>query len=343
MLNDTCRSLMLLVAAALAAPLAQGDSSNPVPVTVDNFVRAESDMYFANTAKGAGGLGRLHHTREVATPDTQKVIRTNRDTLYSAAVVDLDAGPVTITLPDSAGRFMSLQVISEDQYVPSVVYGAGSHTYTRQQVGTRYVLFGLRTLVDPNDAKDVKQVHALQDAVKLQQPGGPGRFEVPNWDASSRTKVREALVALAATVPDTKRMYGAKGEVDPVRYLIGAATGWGANPDKDAIYLPFVPRRNDGKTIHRLVVKDVPVDGFWSITLYNAKGYLEANPYNAYSINNITATKGADGSVAVQFGGCDGKIANCLPIMSGWNYWVRLYRPRAEVLEGQWKFPEAMP
>ena len=328
---------------ASAISLAQGESSKPVPVTVDNFVRAESDMYFANTAKLAGGLGRLHHVREVATPDKQNVIRTNRDTLYSAAVVDLDAGPVTITLPDSAGRFMSLQVISQDQYVPSVVYGAGSHTYTRQQVGTRYVLFGLRTLVDPNDAKDVKQVHALQDAVKLQQPGGPGRFEVPNWDASSRTKVREALVALAATVPDTKRMYGAKGEVDPVRYLIGAATGWGANPDKDAIYLPFVPRRNDGKTIHRLVVKDVPVDGFWSITLYNAKGYLEANPYNAYSINNITAMKGADGSVAVQFGGCDGKIPNCLPIMSGWNYWVRLYRPRAEALSGKWKFPEARP
>ena len=27
-------------------------------------------------------------------------------------------------------------------------------------------------------------------------------------------------------------------------------------------------------------------------------------------------------------GGCDGKIANCLPITPGWNYWVRLYRPR---------------
>jgi hypothetical protein len=332
---------LLLLASAIS--LAQGDSSKPVPVTVDNFVRAESDMYFANTVKLAGGPGRLHHVREVATPDKQHVIRTNRDTLYSAAVVDLDAGPVTITLPESAGRFMSLQVISQDQYVPSVVYGAGSHTYTRRQVGTRYALFGLRTLVDPNNAKDVKQVHALQDAVKLQQPGGPGRFEVPNWDASSRTKVREALVALAATVPDTKRMYGAKGEVDPVRYLIGAATGWGANPDRDAIYLPFVPLRNDGKTIHRLVVKDVPVDGFWSITLYNAKGYLEANPYNAYSINNITATKGADGSVAVQFGGCDGKIPNCLPIMSGWNYWVRLYRPRPEALSGKWKFPEAQP
>ena len=47
--------------------------------------------------------------------------------------------------------------------------------------------------------------------------------------------------------------------------------------------------------------------------------------------------------VAAQFGACDGKIANCLPIMPGWNYVVRLYRPRAEVLNGTWKFPQAQP
>jgi len=38
--------------------------------------------------------------------------------------------------------------------------------------------------------------------------------------------------------------------------------------------------------------------------------------------------------VGVQFGGCDGQIGNCLPIVSGWNYMVRLYRPRAAVLRG---------
>jgi hypothetical protein len=27
--------------------------------------------------------------------------------------------------------------------------------------------------------------------------------------------------------------------------------------------------------------------------------------------------------------------------MPGWNYTVRLYRPRAEILNGTWKFPEA--
>ena len=28
-----------------------------------------------------------------------------------------------------------------------------------------------------------------------------------------------------------------------------------------------------------------------------------------------------------------------IPIMDGWNYVVRLYRPRAEILDGSWTFP----
>jgi hypothetical protein len=93
--------------------------------------------------------------------------------------------------------------------------------------------------------------------------------------------------------------------------------------------------------IYKLKVREVPVDGFWSITVYNFEGYLEPNQYNAYAVNNITARKNADGSVAVRFGGCDGKIPNCLPTLPGWNYMVRLFRPHAEVLNGTWKFSEA--
>ena len=109
--------------------------------------------------------------------------------------------------------------------------------------------------------------------------------------------------------------------------LISAATTWGGNPPKDAIYLNYTPAKNDGKTIYKLHVGKVPVNGFWSISLYNAKGYFEKNALNSYSLNNITAAKNADGSVDVQFGGCDGKIPNCLVTMPGWNYTVRLYRP----------------
>jgi len=237
---------------------------------------------------------------------------------------------------------MSLQVIDEDQYTYGVFYKPGSVTLTRSGVGTRFVVAAVRTLVDPADPKDVKDVHALQDAVKVSQEQ-VGKFEVPNWYQASQKKVRDALLTLATTLPDTNRMYGRKSEVDPVRFVIGAAQGWGANPPKEALYLNVVPSRNDGTTIYKLNVKDVPVDGFWSISLYNAEGYFEPNRYNAYSLNNITAKKGNDNSVSVQFGGCDGTVPNCLPIMKGWNYMVRLYRPRAEILSGKWKFPEAQP
>ena len=266
----------------------------------------------------------------------------NRDTLYSPAVVDLDAGPVTITLPDAGDRFMSLMLLNEDQYVVSVTYGDAPVTVTKDDAGTRYLIAAVRTLVDPNDPADLQKVHALQDAMTITQ-AGTGSFEIPKWDEASQKKVRDALLVLASTTalgPDT---FGSKSEVNPIHHLIGTAAGWGGNPAKDATYVSVEPAQNDGKVAYSLHVGEVPVDGFWSISVYNAKGFFEPNDLNAYSVNNITANKAADGSVDVQFGDCDGQVPNCLPTVDGWNYLVRLYRPRAEILDGTWKFPEAQP
>lgn len=336
----------LLCLAAFTAParaqserLAQYVVGEPVLVTPDNFPRAESDLYFANVVLN-GGFGKFDHTRELAPLDKQTVIRLNRDTLYSSIIIDLDAGPAIIGLPDGGERFVSLQIIDEDQYTHGVHYQAGNYTLRKEEIGTRYVVAAVRTLVNPSDPDDVKAAHRVQDAITVSQER-TGKFEIANWEQASQKKVRDALLILASTLPETNRMYGRKDEVDPVRFLIGAAQGWGANPPKEALYLNIVPAKNDGATVHRLNVKDVPVDGFWSITVYNAEGYFEPNAFNSYSLNNITGKKEADGSVRVQFGGCDGKIANCLPIMTGWNYMVRLYRPRAEILEGKWGFPHA--
>ena len=238
--------------------VAAGQKAEPCHVTPENFVRAESDLNFGHIVKD-GGFGKFNHRREPASIENQTVIRLNRDTLYSAAVFDLDAGPVTITLPNAGKRFMSMQVIDEDQYTPEVEYGAGTHTLTKDKIGTRYVLVAVRALVNPDDAKVLEAVHALQDAIKVDQPGGPGKFVTPQWDQASQNTVRDGLLTLATTLPDTKGMFGPRGAVDSVGHLIGAASAWGGNPEKDALYLNVVPAKNDGNTAYRLNVKDVPM------------------------------------------------------------------------------------
>jgi len=306
------------------------------PVTWDNFVRAESDKYFKSYAD-LGGFGKFYNIRQPTPIDAQKVIRMNRDTMYSFGVFDLTT-PVTITKPDTGDRFQSMMVVNQDEYVPMpVAYKPGKYTLTQDKVGTRYVMVAFRTFANANDPEDIKKVIAIQDQIKVEQASA-GTFEIPNWDQKSQDRLRDALLVLASTLTDTSKCFGTKGKVDPIAHLIGAAYGWGGNPAKDATYLNVVPEKNDGKTRYVLTVKDVPVDGFWSISLYDAKGFFQKNQYNAYSINNITGVKNKDGSITIHFGG-DPKQSNYLPIMDGWNYIVRLYRPHQEILDGKWKFP----
>jgi hypothetical protein len=199
----------------------------------------------------------------------------------------------------------------------------------------------VRTMVDPRDDNDIATVHKLQDAIGVEQKK-VGTFEVPDWDQETLAIVRDTLKRVAPAVGH-QGGFGPRGQVDPIRYLIATATGWGGNPPSDATYVGAFPRQNDGKTVHTLTVGQVPVDGFWSVSVYNANGFFEKNDDDAYTVNNLTANRNDDGTVTVRFGGDAEGVANHIPITPGWNYVVRLYRPRAEILDGSWSFPEATP
>jgi hypothetical protein len=335
--------LTLILAPNSPGPLTAQTAAAGAPLIVNdsNFSRAESDLYFSETVK-QGGFGKLYHNREMTPIDKQSVVRMDRDTLYSAGVFDLDAAPVTITLPDPGKRFMSMEVISENHYAIEVVYAPGRYTYSKEKVDTRYVLCAIRTLADPESPTDLKAANALQDAIKVEQ-ASTGTFEIPNWDPKSQGEVRDALAARAPQLSGSAVMFGTKSEVDPTAHLIGTAIGWGANPPSAAVYKSVFPKQSDGSTVYRLTLKDVPVDGFWSISAYDAKGYFEKNPLGVYSVNDVTARPNSDGSITVQFGGCVKTTPNCLPIMPGWNYTVRMYRPRKAILDGSWQFPDAVP
>jgi len=331
--------LIVATPAALAQQRADGVAAlehKSQPVTWKNFTRAESDKYFKSYVD-LGGFGKFYHMRGVTPIDQQKVIRMNRDTEYSMGIFDLTS-PVTITMPDPSKLFQSFQVINEDEYTKMVKYGPGAFTLTRDSVGTRYVAVIVRTLYEPANPE---ASHTLQDAIKVSQ-ASPGTFEIPNWDQKSQNRLRDAINVLASTVANTHEMFGDVDDVNPVKFLMGAAYGWGGNPETAAVYLNVVPDKNDGKTAYTLTTRDAPVDGFWSVSMYNGQGFFQKNDQNAYSVNNITATKEADGSVVIHFGGDPGQ-SNYLAIMEGWNYIVRLYQPRKAILDGTWKFPAPTP
>ena len=314
-------------------------AAEPLKVHALNFHRAETDMYFARFVKQAGGLAKFHHVRVPTPVEKQDVVRMQRDTLYSSAVFDLDAGPVTITLPDAGKRFMSVLIVNQDHHAMETLYAPAKHTFTREQIGTRYFAALVRTFMDPGDPGDIAAANAAQDAIAVAQAGS-GEFDVPEWDKESHEKARAALVALGALGGTKENRFGRKEDVDTISWLIGTAVGWGGNPPEDAIYLPGYPPQNDGKTAYEVTIKDVPVDGFWSYTVYDADGFMFENDRKACSVNNVTAKRAADGSVRIRFGGDPQGADNYLAIRPGWNYVLRLYRPRKEILDGTWKAPE---
>lgn len=306
----------------------------PIPVNILNFNRAETDLMFSRLA-ASNGVGSWNHTYEVTPLDDQPVIRQNRDTLYSMTIIDV-RNDVTLTLPDTGDRYISAFVINQNHYGQATLREPGEHVLTREFVGTDYAGIIVRILVDPSDAEDVAAVNQLQDTLRI-NGGGTGMYPMPNYNEQSHTDTRNSILELARGVSKYDHAFGPAVEVDPIMHLLGTASGWGGLPEYEATYISV--DENLPVDEYRLRLKDIPVDAFWSVSLYNAAGYFEENALGVNSINSLTAVPDDDDGVTIRFGVQLDGAPNALPIMAGWNYVLRLYRPHSSVLNGSWTAP----
>lgn len=132
------------------------------------------------------------------------------------------------------------------------------------------------------------------------------------------------------------------------------AIGLGANRPQDAIYptsetdAAGQPYDGSKKYVMRFPAGQLPpVDGFWSLTMYDADYFFVDNPLNRYTLsqrNNLK--KNADGSVDLYLQNANpgpDKESNWLPAPSGrFILMLRLYWPRSKapsILDGSWKIP----
>jgi hypothetical protein len=308
-----------------------------IPVTIDNFIRAATDIEFAKYVALGGGVNRLYHFRDMMPVDAQTTVSANRDTLYTTAIVDISEG-ATLTMPDVGDRYMSAMIVNQDHYINKVFHGGGTYVLDMETFDTPYVAVYLRILVDAEDPEDVAAVHTIQDQISIEAASAQP-FVLPPYDEENYEGLVHAAVGLGAYLPDSFRMFGKKEDVDPVRHFIGTAGGWGGLPEQEALYLGIVPNLPVGA--YKIEVPaEVPVGAFWSVSLYNAQRYFEPNDLGAYVVNSVSGKRNEDGSMTVHLGGCEDGRVNCLPLVEGWNYTVRLYRPAPEILDGSWTFPE---
>ncbi len=309
-----------------------------IPVTIDNFVRAATNIELGKYTSLAGGVNRFFHFRGPPPIDKQSTIRMNRDTLYSTVVIDISEG-AKLTLPDVGDRYMTVMVVNQDHYTNEVFLGGGTYKLDVETFDTPYVIVFMRVLVDGDDPQDVAAVNEIQDAMTVEAASSKP-FVVPNYDEEAYEGLISAILTMNPYVPDSFHMFGNREEVVGVRHFIGTAGGWGGMPENEAFYLNVDPGLPADK--YRIEVPaEVPVQAFWSLSLYNSTGYFEENAQDAYNVNSVTGARNDDGSMTVNLGGCEDDRVNCLPIMDGWNYIVRMYRPDAEVLDGSWVFPKA--
>ena len=305
-------------------------------VTAFNYVRAKTAIQFDRYLARAGGqLNAFSHGRKVVGIDARSSKRLNRDTLYSVAIVDISQG-ASVILPDAGDRYMSVQVVNEDGFTNKLFHGGGRHELSLKELHTDYVWLLVRTLVVDSVPDDLQAAHKLQDQTTIVS-GSKTTYTHTQYDPVGMAAITELLLELGKGISDNSKAAGTREQVDPIKQLLLSAYGFGTLPETESLLLTVEPNLpiDKGYALH---IKDVPVDGFWSLAMYNDEGYFEKNPYDVYGFSNQSAAKNADGSITLHLGG-DPNSINYIPITEGWNYVVRMYQPRVELLNGTWTFP----
>jgi hypothetical protein len=307
------------------------DSSGPViPVNLDNYKVAESDEAFFNITKLVSMNTFFHFPIGKFDLDNQTVVRMNRDTYYSAAIIDASEG-ATITIPETNGRYLSVMVVENDHYIPQVFLEPGTHEI---KTATPFAMVAMRIRSNNNDPDDAAKITAIRDGVILNVRGSASHVR-PNYDMQQLVALRNELTNEGIKLGSLTGMQGARGTVDPQMHLFGTAIGWGLLPDAQAQYLGSAKYSEDGCYTANYPPPPFNEPGFFSITIYDGEGwmYVENGILNEFNLE-----MNADGSFDAYFGEC-GDVKNNLPTVADWNYILRVYEPRLDELR-EYRLPE---
>ena len=131
-----------------------------VTATVENYPTLETSRQLL-IAQGRAAVNDIAHNRKLTPTDDQPVVRMNRDTYYSFAVVDVSAGAsITIpSLPD--GKYVSVQPVTQDHRIQPMSYGSGTFELATHFGTHLYLVIRLDNTLSESEA------NAIQDGMVI--------------------------------------------------------------------------------------------------------------------------------------------------------------------------------
>jgi len=308
-------------------------SENGRIVTLETYPTDETSRQILK-GQSLVGVNKFFHNRQLTPTNNQPVVRMNRDTYYSMAVVDVSEGATIVmpTIPE--GKYMSVQPVTQDHRIQPMMYGPGSFDLTTH-IGTHlYLIIRLDGTFTEAEAKEI------QDKMSIKASSN-NLFATEPINKASFTKVESELKAKLPAIIKRDGINGMRGmftnpsdesakDFTVEKYEVGAAGGWGGAQMIDNIYESSGNFSTD--SCYQLTFEDPKDEAFWSITVYDKNGFM-FNDLANYSSNTAQVNK--DGTYTVSFG-CGKDAPNNLEIdnpSNVFNITVRHYRPSKRVIE----------
>jgi hypothetical protein len=312
-------------------------SSNGRIVTPETYPTDETSRQILKS-QSLVEVNKFVHKRKLTPTDTQPVVRMNRDTYYSNAVVDVSKG-AKIIMPDiPEGKYLSVQPVTEDHRIQKMMYGPGTFDLTTHTGTHLYLIIRFDATFTEAEVKEI------QDKMRIEAESNK-KFETDPVNKNSFYEVENALKAKMPAIFKRDGVNALTGMLtDPrdesnklfteEKYQVGAAIGWGGAQLIDNIYEISGNYPTDG--CYQMTFEDPENTAFWSITVYDEKGFM-FNDLANFSSN--TAQVNEDGTYTISFG-CGDDTPNNLEIVNSskvFNIAVRHYQPSKRVLEDDYR------
>ncbi len=306
------------------------------PVNFMTAVSAESELMFNGAIDRAGGINKFDHSRKPATVETQAIVRSQSDMLYSHGVFDASKG-LEVIVPEATTGYQSVHVFDSNHGQLGVVYAGETRKIQPEDISTneKHIYILMRTSTD----KGLEIANKAQDNVKVLTNSntpyvGPG-YNQEQLKEAKRILAGTASIVKAKTaysnelIPNTTMLKSAS-DIDKYNFICSNLLGWGLMPNEEAYYPQLVIQDSECTAIN---FPKPPVQyeksGYWSLTAYGKDGYLHSN--NSV-ISAYSAEANEDGSYTVYVGKSDECSTHKNHIdmpKGGASLTLRMYRPNS--------------